>query len=201
LLRVVSDAKPFASLSSGMLARKGAARPAMRPQRFGQMDAGLDADLGCNDMGFAPLKPVVTPIREADHDAFSPAVLKESLCTGLAPPSSPICDQQVGEIAGSTGGFPQVGGNEDKINGSAELASARRKQANRRATDTNGRVAFTLRLDPERLLKLRLARAVTGRSARQLVTDALDDVLGSMPELNSLAERVLCARRQDGAAA
>ena len=30
----MSEAKPFASLSSGLLARKGTAKPAMRPQGF-----------------------------------------------------------------------------------------------------------------------------------------------------------------------
>ena len=40
-----SEPKPFASLSSGLLARKGAARPAMRPQGFSNMGAGLE-DLG-----------------------------------------------------------------------------------------------------------------------------------------------------------
>ena len=46
----VSEPKPFASLSSGLLARKGAARPAMRPQGFTPSSAGLE-DLGWNDMG------------------------------------------------------------------------------------------------------------------------------------------------------
>ena len=52
---VATEAKPFASLSSGLLARKGAARPAMRPQGFGQVGSGLE-DLGWNDMGFEPPK-------------------------------------------------------------------------------------------------------------------------------------------------
>ena len=51
-----SEPKAFASLSSGLLARKGAARPAMRPQGFGQMGSGLE-DLGWNDMGFEAPKP------------------------------------------------------------------------------------------------------------------------------------------------
>ena len=37
----MGEPKAFASLSSGLLARKGAARPAMRPQGFGQ---GLQRD-------------------------------------------------------------------------------------------------------------------------------------------------------------
>lgn len=52
-----------------------------------------------------------------------------------------------------------------------------------------GKAAFTLRLDPLRHLKLRLACAVTGRSAQQLVTLALDEMLASMPELDAMAER------------
>jgi len=43
------------------------------------------------------------------------------------------------------------------------------------------RAAFTLRLDQERHLKLRLACTVRGRSAQQLVTDALDALLAEMP--------------------
>ncbi|WP_265530808.1 hypothetical protein [Sphingomicrobium marinum] len=46
----MSEHKAFASLSSGLLARKGDARPAMRRQSFGEMGQGLD-DLGWNDMG------------------------------------------------------------------------------------------------------------------------------------------------------
>ena len=64
-----SEPKAFASLSSGLLARKGAARPAMRPQGFGQSGAGLE-DLGWNDMGFEAPKPATAPLRDASHDAF-----------------------------------------------------------------------------------------------------------------------------------
>ena len=57
-----------------------------------------------------------------------------------------------------------------------------------------GKAAFTLRLDPSRHLKLRLACAVTGRSAQQLVTRALDELLASMPELEAMAERAPAER-------
>ena len=63
---------------------------------------------------------------------------------------------------------------------------ARRPRA---APGSKGKAAFTLRLDAARHLKLRLACAVTGRSAQQLVTDALDQLLDGMPELDSMAER------------
>ena len=43
------------------------------------------------------------------------------------------------------------------------------------AVSTGRKAAFTLRLDGDRHLRLRLANAVTGRSAQQIVTAALDD--------------------------
>lgn len=55
----MSAMKPVAGLTSGLLARKGAARPAMRSQFFGNLHAQQDAasasadldDLGWNDLG------------------------------------------------------------------------------------------------------------------------------------------------------
>ena len=91
-----AEPKPFASLSSGLLARKGAARPAMRPQGFGQMGAGLE-DLGWNDLGFEPPKPNVAPIRDEEHDAFGeelPAQPSRNPLAALTPIGSPVHDQQ-----------------------------------------------------------------------------------------------------------
>jgi hypothetical protein len=68
----------------------------------------------------------------------------------------------------------------------------------RAAPGSNGKAAFTLRLDPSRHLKLRLACAVGGRSAQQLVTDALDRLLEEMPELDSMAERAPRAKQAKG---
>ncbi|HMP57349.1 MAG TPA: hypothetical protein PKD92_12360, partial [Novosphingobium sp.] len=53
----MTDPKPFASLSPSLLARKGSARPAMRPQiqplrQFHEATARqIEDDLGWNDMG------------------------------------------------------------------------------------------------------------------------------------------------------
>jgi hypothetical protein len=65
----------------------------------------------------------------------------------------------------------------------------RRAPRARSAPGSKGKAAFTLRLDPDRHLKLRLACAVDGRSAQQLVTDALDNLLERMPDLDGLAEK------------
>ena len=53
-----------------------------------------------------------------------------------------------------------------------------------------------LRLDAERHLKLRLASAVTGRSAQQIVCQALDDFLTTLPEIDRLADQLPQARRK-----
>src|SRR3546814_10383921 len=57
------EPKPLASLTSGLLARKGAASPAMRRPVFG-LTAGataLQEDLGWNDMGFDVTQPEPAP--------------------------------------------------------------------------------------------------------------------------------------------
>jgi hypothetical protein len=68
-------------------------------------------------------------------------------------------------------------------------AAPRRHRAPRAAPGSKGKAAFTLRLDPERHLKLRLACAVDGRSAQMLVTEALDRLLSEIPDLDTLAQK------------
>jgi hypothetical protein len=72
-----------------------------------------------------------------------------------------------------------------------KLARSRtRTPARPPATAVRSKAAFTLRLDPDRHLKLRLACALSRRSAQQLVTEALDDFLDSLPELDALSGRL-----------
>jgi hypothetical protein len=196
-----SEPKPFASLSSGLLARKGAARPAMKPQGFGQMGGGNLEDLGWDDMGFEPPKPTEAP-RDATHDAFGDDVVEHPRAhpSGLTPVNSPVHSQQA-ELADRLG-TDEV---DEEIDETAEIAepyqaapapvviipsaAPRRAPTPRSAPGTKGKAAFTLRLDPARHLKLRLACAVGGRSAQQIVTDALDRLLTDMPELDAMAEK------------
>lgn len=217
----MGEPKAFASLSSGLLARKGAARPAMRPQGFGQGGSGLE-DLGWNDMGFEPPKPALAPVRDDEHDAFGDELPEQPLrnpISALTPIASPVHDQQA-EIAERFAAHDEDGEDEDGeyVDETAELydpeaeevlpapvakepapivampipvraAAPVRPRKPRAAPGSKGKAAFTLRLDPARHLKLRLACAVDGRSAQQIVTDALDQLLGAMPELESMAER------------
>lgn len=72
-----------------------------------------------------------------------------------------------------------------------QRAIARQVASERRSALADGRrAAFTLRVDAERHLKLRLACTVKGRSAQQLVTQALDDLLDSLPDISDLAAQV-----------
>lgn len=220
----MAEPKAFASLSSGLLARKGAARPAMRPQGFAQLGGTLE-DLGWNDMGFEPPKPVLAAVRDDDHDAFGEAVADSAVrhtSSGLTPSgasASPVHSQQA-ELADRFAGYDLEPGEEDDEDPTAEPMSfetlatpvaksvvripapaneppvhvvapvARHEPVSRAAPGSKAKSAFTLRLDGARHLKLRLACAVTGRSAQLLVTEALDQLLGAMPELDGMAERV-----------
>lgn len=204
----MSEPKAFASLSSGLLARKGAARPAMRPQGFGQVGAGLE-DLGWNDMGFEPPRPALAPVRDLDHDAFGEELEEAPRASfaGLTPVHSPVHSQQA-EIADRLA--PASQGPDEEPDETAELyqpepepapvapvaapvaapaAAPRRVSKGRAAPGSKAKAAFTLRLDPQRHLKLRLASAVSGRSAQLLVTDALDALLAAMPELDAMAAK------------
>jgi hypothetical protein len=66
----------------------------------------------------------------------------------------------------------------------------RSRKPSKASVPARSKSAFTLRLDAERHLKLRLACAVTGRSAQLLVTEAVDALLKELPEIDALARRV-----------
>ena len=263
----MGEPKAFASLSSGLLARKGAARPAMRPQGFGQVGAGLE-DLGWNDMGFEAPKPSLTPVRDDQHDAFGAELSEPALRNPLAaltPVASPVHDQQA-EIADRFADYTEESSDEEYVDETAELydpeadealavaaadaeeqeeealvldapllsvkpsrvivpaneteaaqapvaaapvvaapvaapapvapapvaavrTAAPRQPRQRAAAGSKAKAAFTLRLDAARHLKLRLACAVSGRSAQQLVTEALDQLLDAMPDVQAMADR------------
>lgn len=71
-----------------------------------------------------------------------------------------------------------------------EAKQATPAKPRRKAIEQGRRAAFTLRLDAERHLKLRLASTMRDSSAQELVTQALDLFLSEIPELNSIAAHV-----------
>ena len=154
----MAEAKPIASLTPTLLARKGGARPALRAP---QQDMAQGEEAG--------------------------EVIRESAATRSR----------------SQAGAKVVALNAIRIAAPAGKGQALRRQrehlADRIANPVKAApaavawvrpVAFTLRLDAERHLKLRLASALAGRSAPQLVVAALDSMLASLPEVAEVAARV-----------
>lgn len=258
----MTEPKPFASLSSGLLARKGTAKPAMRPQGFGKIGSSMD-DLGWNDMGHnrAPEPQEPSPF-EAPHDEHVPSPIsaltpmgsgfdEEEDFEATLSPAPPVVEQQRAAIEArfsepaedrpaedrfvlatktrkpvddtesvleleTADREPEPEAEPEKTTDStfesesapvsaapasvapapvteapAAKPAADRRSASRTASHSErAKAAFTLRLDGDRHLKLRLACAVSGRSAQQLVTEALDQLLQSRPEVGALAEQV-----------
>ena len=192
------DNKAFASLSSGLLARKGQARPAMRPQGFGFNTGGID-DLGWNDMGHdaAAPRPVTArlpanlagPATSAPMPSAVPPVVRqqEEIAREFAQPVKPeVVEEAVAEVVAEAPApvtlKPRAAPKKAKAPKAVVSAP---KGVEKRAEGR--KAAFTLRLDAERHLRLRLACAVQNRSAQLLVTDALDQLLGSLPDVARLA--------------
>ncbi|WP_066767462.1 hypothetical protein [Sphingobium sp. CCH11-B1] len=157
----MAEPKPLASLTSGLLARKGTAQPAMRRPMLGSGRAPAVSadDLGWNDMGF-DVQPAPLPVEEA----VAPIGLTPMAAAVTEPPVIHQRKTLARRLAGKAVAAP---------------AAVRARKA-----------AFTLRLDADRHLKLRLACAVSGRSAQQIVTQALDDYLNDLPEIDRLAQQL-----------
>lgn len=199
----MAETKPFASLSSGLLARKGAAKPAMRPQGFGSFGSSLE-DLGWNDMGTGPASlhdineahdlpehvpssiEALTPAPGGRAHAEPPAVVEQQreLQARMTEPEPDYEPEPEAEVEAVEPAPAPVRKPAPKAK--AEVVVLPRS----RAVAARAKAAFTLRLDPERHLKLRLACALSRRSAQQLVTEALDEFLNSRPELEALAGHV-----------
>lgn len=201
----MSEAKPFASLSPTLLARKGAAKPAMRPQlqplghypasELTQGLTGLTAphdlgneDLGWNDMGEphdTPETATVLPFAAGEAN-FKSGFEAGPLTTGI-PEVVRSQDALAERFEAGRSATPPA----EPIALAAHRLSRAAKSVVRRSALADGRrAAFTLRVDSDRHLKLRLACTVRGRSAQQLVTEALDRLFDGLPELEDLARRV-----------
>ncbi len=238
----MSEPKPLASLSGSLLARKGAAKPAMRRQGMtGTMPAGHlhHDDLGWNDMGYdvnpAPsdeqathqrveLTPMVSPVqalREGGSDegqdhalsapvpevvrqrevlaeklkrpegAGAPAIPAPAIVEGVVPATpSPIFARPAAEAAVTAPAptVPAVAAAAMPVEASKAVPAKTPRP--RRQPGLGAKAAFTLRIDPERHLRLRLASAVTRRSAQVILIEALDKYLKSLPDIDVLAHQL-----------
>lgn len=178
------EPKPLASLTSGLLARKGAASPAMRRPVFGLTSGAtaLQEDLGWNDMGFDVTQPEPAPVEARSVAGLTPM----TTVPVLAPVPAVVTERE--ELAERIA--------EAGVPAKVEKAAKPKKPTKARtsAVGKGRKAAFTLRLDADRHLKLRLASAIIGRSAQQMVTEALDSFLSSLPEIDRLAQQLPRAR-------
>ena len=215
----MGEPKPLASLNAGLLARNGAARPAMRRQPLGSGPApthtvGYD-DLGWNDMGYD-----VDPVQSSE---LTHMVDLKPLLTGSVPAHNVEAEQAVEDSVGHDYGEDWLGDHEEEGAEDAfvpaipeivrqqeslsdRVAAVARKVEQRpaekhlaepkapRALRARDKAAFTLRLDAERHLRLRLASAVTNRSSQVILTDLLDEFLSTLPEIDAMASRLPAAR-------
>lgn len=223
----MGEPKPLASLSAGLLARKGGARPAMRRQPLGSGPAPTNAvgydDLGWNDMGYdvdpdqsgeparmLDLKPLLTGSVPA-HNVEAEHAVDDSVGHEL---TDAVAEDYGAEAYGAENygadafeaeahEVPEIVRQQesliDRVAAVARKVEARpvpkpKKEKAPRALRAREKAAFTLRLDAERHLRLRLASAVTNRSSQVILTDLLDEYLSSLPEIDAMASRLPAAR-------
>ncbi len=160
----MQEPRPAASLTANLLARRGGARPAMR-RAAALAPVPLHEDLGWNDMGDDEVVAVA---------AEAPAPVIEAPAAA-APLTSPIT-RQLAQLAERIKATPP----------------AKKTVKPRPATlaGTGRKAAFTLRIDAERHLRLRLLSAMSNRSAQQLLTEALDGLIAQNEQLRDLANRI-----------
>jgi hypothetical protein len=165
----MSETKTFASLSPTLLARKGGAKPAMRSQlsTMAAFNEATARDL-TDDLGWNDMG------HDHDEDHFEDAQV-----VPIQPDLTVV----------AKGGKPAVVRQQEAVARRA-IAPVRRS-----ALSDGRRAAFTLRVDAERHLALRLACTLQGRSAQQLVTDALDRLLTELPDVAALASQVTKRRK------
>ena len=219
----------FASLGPTLLARKGGAKPAMRPQLtpLPQDMAGLAAlaeeqleDLGWNDMGTdrdgqdaeAPLlstKPSVnpassplSPAEPAEQDSTDDGLQAETSAQVVPLKAHPSRRAAANEDHLDADREPDAGQQQllkRRVATEARSAELIKKRPAKKAgkgfakkggTTKGRRAAFTLRLDTDRHLKLRLVATMQGVSAQSLVTQALDTMFDDIEALDTLVERM-----------
>ncbi len=232
----------FASLGPSLLARKGGAKPAMRPQVaplvVDETEIGEEQleDLGWNDMGdhdyagehggdhgggadVVPIHGDISP----DMDSAGPGpivrrqqrrleerVLADAVMTGPDGHEEEYDEEDepvYGEAFGAADYDDEDEEEDEDQNGVlyaplapvaferpvAVPAPAFKRAANKArvpAVQSGRRAAFTLRLDADRHLKLRLAATMQGVSAQALVTEALDRLLAEYGDLDVIANHL-----------
>lgn len=220
----------FASLGPTLLARKGGAKPAMRPQvaplAVDQKAVPEEAleDLGWNDMGHDDDGAQIVPINAeiaADEFTANPGpvirrqqrrleerVLADAVMTGAEDFDDEDYDEDAEPVYGEAyldGDYADEPEDEteeayaptpapvavpEPVPAPAPAPAPAPQPVHLPAAASARRAAFTLRLDADRHLKLRLAATMQGVSAQALVTEALDRLLAEYDELDVIANHL-----------
>lgn len=155
-----------------------------RPQAMSLADAIAE-----NKKDAAPAAPEASPEPATEptalaHDAANDAPVVQPIAQPVVQPSAPSVVTPLtprpmaapgivqGSMMGGQGGLSRV-----------------LERTPRRQPIVGNKAAFTLRIDPERHLRLRLASAVTHRSAQVILIEALDTYLKTLPDIDALAHQ------------
>ena len=191
------DIRPAASLTSGLLARRGDARPAMRRQPIAHLHLPTEPhdDLGWNDTG-------------EDQGYQPPVTSLSAMTTPLGAPAFEEHEEEIAEEAEAPETYEAPASTISPLTHHLESISQRLTQAPPRDTgfkpmldrkpariskveaEAHRKAAFTLRIDAERHLRLRLLSALVNRSSQQLLIEALDALLAGHDEVEGLAGQV-----------
>ena len=189
----MNEPKPFASLSPTLLARKGGAKPAMRPQLHypDALARTVEDDLGWNDMGEeAQAEPVSAPAAAPAPAAIVPIKAMVELPAEPVKPAVVHHQERIARQVVAAAPVEVPAPVKAQALAPAPAPAKGPARSRRSALEAGRRAAFTLRMDAERHLKLRLACTIRNRSAQQLVTEALDQLLDDLPDIATLAAQV-----------
>lgn len=175
-------------------------------------------DLGWNDLGDTQEDATQAPATQTDsteaqqvekHEAADDFAPLGRHANSTANPSSEtvaretVADETVAEESEPASASANTASNDDFENvtpirrGAPRLPRPRPIETSQVQPKAR-RTAFTLRLDQDRHLKLRMACTLAGRSAQALVTEALDAMLADIPELDQLVARVHSRPTREG---
>jgi hypothetical protein len=188
----LESAKPTASLSAGLLARKGGARPG---QKY-MAEPGLEIPERNCVIRFGASDTMETIVTAPAPDFYEPFADNDlpaahDLITHVVPQVTPVLRQVevppvVAEVSTPKPAFV-----------AAPYVSETRQ---RRAAGSGSKAAFTLRLDAERHLRLRLLSAHQHRSAQRIVLEAVDRLLAEVFEPLMASGRLIATAANEQAA-
>jgi predicted DNA-binding protein len=205
----LESVKPTASLSAGLLARKGGARPGQKymaepgleiPERncvirFGASDVTETIVTAPAPDFYEPFADNDLPAEHDDIVHIAPAQV-QPLVVHQAPVfhQAPVAfDMHPVDAA-----RPEPQPVEARQHAVATAQAVESKP--RRAAGSGSKAAFTLRLDAERHLRLRLLSAHQHRSAQRIVLEAVDRLLAEMFEPLLASGRLIATAANEQAA-